>query len=73
MLTSIPNTVAIGTSPETVAVVRYAIWMYVGTYETTENRPTPMTVDRTMHDEDRAVREVPQRHERLGDPQLDRR
>ena len=27
VLTSIPNTVAMGTSPDTVAVVRYAIWM----------------------------------------------
>ena len=48
MLTSIPNTVAIGTRPDTVADVRYAIWMYVGTYETTENSPTPITVDRMI-------------------------
>ena len=30
LLISMPNTVAMGTSPDTVAVVWYAIWKYVG-------------------------------------------
>ena len=44
--TSIPNTVAIGTSPDTVALVRYAIWKYVGRYAVTEKSPMPMIAER---------------------------